>query len=185
MRERRAFLPSPRLLIVTAVLTAAFAFFWTQAQPAEAARPPAPVPVPGLWCGINNTGNPVRVSVSLDARFVETITILDDEGGSLASTESGCVLKQAQIKDAKFIFRCGGSNGGAGRRCKKAPCRGDNGGRTVATMMRGTFRNSEFLKGNYSGQFARSVVGRNGRQPQVKLQVGNYIAWPEGSAPCP
>jgi hypothetical protein len=151
-----------------------------------------PIPMGGSWCGVTADGGSVMLVVSDDTRFVESIDLTDPRGGTTSSGE-GCVLNRAQIKNKQFIFKC---NDGAGSRqtkpggpgrCTKAPCRGDNPGNGAndPTAIRGTFLSSEAVRGNYTAITYRTVRSVNGARTQSRRIVGNYIAWPVSSAPCP
>lgn len=165
-----------------------------------------PLPVAGQWCGLAD-GGVVRLQVSTDGRFVESIAV-DTDRGSLSSAEGTVVVPRAQIADAKFIFR-GGDN--SRDRCEPTRCTGPGclpgasgrnrpgGGRDACAeypntgiMLRGTFLQPDYVRGTYTGQITTVLRPANprggpgsGAVTSSRRIVGNYVAWPAGSAPCP
>jgi hypothetical protein len=113
---------------------------------------------------------------------------------------------RAQIADDKFIFRkdrteteCTTRRSPGSSRCTTAPCRpsrcttpGCRGGSEVCEtrevnemMIRGTFRSPESVSGVYS-VVIEDASNTRGRSPvRVNREVGTFIAWPAGTAPCP
>lgn len=174
----------------------------------EAAAQPRgtqPPPVAGSWCGLADNGV-VRMSVSADSRFVESIEISTDRG-SLSSQEGTVVVPRAQIADEKFIFRGGETQRD---RCEPQRCSGPNcpprgsnqrpggGGRNecenypnTGIMIRGSFLSPEYVRGSYTGQMTEILSGdpnnpsRGPVRTKTRRVVGTYIAWPVGVAPCP
>ncbi len=162
-------------------------------RPATAQRAPQLDPVPGAWCGVTDDGGSVQVTITDDGRFVEEVSLFGTKGGSFSSSEGGCATGRAQVADGKWIFRCReasqdtGSPGGS-RRCTRAPCRGNGGGSgdgTRPSLIRGFMLNSESMRGNYSAYATRVISSVRGNRTTTKLVLGNYIAWPVGTAPCP
>ncbi|MCE7939604.1 MAG: hypothetical protein DYG90_13705 [Chloroflexi bacterium CFX6] len=175
-------------------------------QPAAAQSRASLPPVPGQWCGLAD-GGVVRLTVSTDGRFVESIAV-DTDRGSLSSAEGTVVVARAQIADDKFIFR----GGDASRdRCEPTRCTGPGclpgasgrdrpgAGRgsctdypTTGIMLRGTFLQPDYVRGTYTGQITTVLRPANtrggtgsGAVTSSRRIVGNYVAWPAGTAPCP
>lgn len=168
------------------------------------------VPSGTMWCGLTDTGGTVNMQLSSDLRFVEWIDIRNDK--AFISTREGQFngVARAQIADDKFIFRkdreereCEPDRSrGQRERCLQAPCRpGASGGgrpadppvncRTTQVNelnVRGRFESPDSVKGNFSAQQQIEVVssGRGGSAvTKTRLVIGNWVAWPSGSAPCP
>lgn len=202
MSEHRK-LRSVRPFLSLAVL-GAFAAAFAVSQAAAQTRPGQTPAVSGQWCGLADNGT-VRLRVSADSRFVESITV-DTEHGPISSQEGTVVVARAQIADEKFIFRGGAATES---RCEPARCRGPNclprgsGGNepgsgrgtvceqspTVGITIRGTFLQPDYVRGTYTGVISKVLREGNargqGRLTQARRVVGNYVAWPAGSAPCP
>jgi hypothetical protein len=151
---------------------------------AEVAR--AQVGIPGrapqrspAWCGVTSDGGTISLELTLDGRFV-TAANVNSASQTVSTAEGGCSAKTA-VKSDQFIMRCGG--GGAGRRCERAPCRGDGGGSQSASL-RGRFLDgsSNLVKGTYQGFIAQVTIGRRTTSRPVN---GTYVAWPIDEAPCP
>ncbi len=121
-------------------------------------------PRSGQWCGYTNNGGSVRMEVSPDGRWLNSIDIRTPKG-SVSSGEAGG--RRAQIVVGKFILRSAGRGGGGGR-CTRVPCRG-SGQRSSTTMIRGTFRGSDTVRGAFTA-------------PPL---IGQFSAWPIDFAPCP
>ena len=168
-------------------------------------RAAQPAPVTGAWCGLADAGGAVRMEVSSDGRFVESISI-DSDRGTISSSEGTVVVPRAQIAEEKFIFRGGDTERD---RCEPTRCQGPNclpgasgrnrpgtgGGRcsenpTSGIMIRGTFLSPDYVKGNFTGVIPIEVQpgngpGNSGARVVSRRVVGNYVAWPAGVAPCP
>ncbi len=174
----------PRSRMLAIVLVGAFVGGIAIAPPREAAaqRGAPVVPSGTQWCGITDAGGSVRMTLSSDLRFVESIVIQEDTG--TISTQEGPFtgVGRAQIADSKFIFRqqhpeeeCDRRNeppnrGAPTPRCTQAPCRpGASGGsrpteprpgagqqcRTVEIEdlnIRGTFANPDSVRGAFMAQ---------------------------------
>lgn len=158
---------------------------------ASAARPPAPVPIAGAWCGVTDTGGSIRFDVSADARWVGGIVVNHGTGAGISGNE-GISNSSTGIADGKWIFRrdreevrC--DNRGDRRptdpprgrnpiRCSRPPCLPANCDtlRVNEIMIRGFFDASDAAHGNYT--FLASSGHRR--------VVGRYNAWPASVAPC-
>jgi hypothetical protein len=194
MRER---MPATTTLLrfLPAGLLLLFALLTATSAPVSAQRnsTPAPVPMAGAWCGVTDDGGKINVTVSDDMRFIMEVTIETTRAGSFTSSESGCAADKAQVADGKFIFRCRESSSnttapGSSNRCTRAPCRPSSGGtgtRTSPSNIRGSILGPETMKGNYSAYATRVLQSVNGDRTSTKLVVGNFIAWPVSTAPCP
>lgn len=168
------------------------------------------VPSGTMWCGLTDAGGTVNMQLSADLRFVEWVEIRNDN--VFISTREGQFngVTRAQIAEDKFIFRkdreereCEPERSRAPReRCTQAPCRpGSSGGgrspeppvncRTTQINelnVHGRFHSPDSVKGNYSAQHAVDLTGgdRGGRTvTRTRLVLGNFVAWPTGTAPCP
>ena len=201
-----------RRLLAGLVLAFAVGVLAAMPRPALAQRGKV-VPVGTAWCGVTDAGGSVFFELSSDLRFVEWIEISQPPPNDLTiSTQEGQYggTTRAQIADNMFIFRkdrqeteCRtqrpGPNPPPSGRCTTAPCRpsrcttpGCRGGGEVCEtkdvnemMIRGTFRSPESLSGVFSA-IVQDGTDTRGRTPvRIDRRIGTFIAWPQGTAPCP
>jgi len=119
-----------------------------------------PVPLPGEWCGLTDQGGGVRLVVSADSRFIESLS-----AGGAAIGDNGVAVRRIQIAEGKFILRSRGGSGADGG------SRGRGGeGSSGGGMIRGTFDGPDTMHGTSAGGGARTT---------------HYVAWPASRAPCP
>lgn len=153
---------------------------------ASAARPPAPVPIGGSWCGVTDSGGSVHFDVTADGRYVGGLTVREANSG--ISGSEGIVNPTTGIADGMFIFRrdrdeyhC--QNRGRPQdpprpsnppRCFRPPCPPANCDviRVNEIMIRGTFDASDAAHGTFT------FLNGNRRE------TGRYNAWPSSVAPC-
>ncbi len=196
---------------VLALLALAFGFGLLAGQPqvTQAQWGTGITPAGPAWCGVTDQGGTVRFELTSDLRFVDWIEIRQPIPAPLTiSTLEGEYrgTGRAQIAADQFIFRrdieeteCTTRRGGGSSRCTQAPCRpsrcttpGCQGGREVCEtrevnemMIRGKFKSPESVSGVYS-VIVEDSTRNQGRAPvRVDREVGTYIAWPVGTAPCP
>jgi len=197
-----------------AALAVAFVAGVVTAGRVHAQRRAPVVPAGAMWCGLTDEGGAVHMQLSPDLRFVEWIDISADNN-FLISTREGYFngVARAQIVDSKFIFlknreerECEPDRGGR-ERCLVAPCRpGASGGnrppgppsncrvsQVNELNTHGTFRTPDSVHGVYTAKVMEELrgpnqSGRGNAGPVIVRErrlVGNWVAWPSGSAPCP
>lgn len=161
-------------------------------------------PAAKSWCGLTDQNGSVRITLSDDLRFAQTVDIQQGPPETLHLTTAegnfaGTGL--AAINDEQFIFRRNrletncrpanqpGPNPPPGGRCTRAPCRGTTdpicSTRDVNTLMiRGLFDSPENMHGSFSALIAETTTTGRGSTREKRV-IGSFIAWPEGVAPCP
>ncbi len=160
-------------------------------------------PAAKSWCGLTDQNGSVRITLSDDLRFAQTVDIQQGPPETLHLTTAegnfaGTGL--AAINDEQFIFRRNrletncrpanqpGPNPPPGGRCTRAPCRGTDpicSTRDVNTLMiRGLFDSPENMHGSFSALIAETTTTGRGSTREKRV-IGSFIAWPEGVAPCP
>ena len=160
-------------------------------------------PAATSWCGLTDQNGSVRITLSDDLRYAQTVDIQQGPPETLQLTTAegnfaGTGL--AAIADEQFIFRRNrqettcrpsnqpGPNPPPGGRCTRAPCRGTDpicSTRDVNTLMiRGIFDSPENMHGSFSAVIAETNTTGRGTVREKRV-LGSFIAWPEGVAPCP
>lgn len=166
------------------------------------AQKPVVKPAAKSWCGLTDQNGSVRITLTDDLRYAQTVDIQQGPPETLQLTTAegnfaGTGL--AAIAEEQFIFRRNrqettcrpanqpGPNPPPGGRCQRAPCRGTDpicSTRDINTLtIRGFFDSPENMHGSFSAVVVDTNTSRN--TVREKRVLGSFIAWPEGVAPCP
>lgn len=204
MRRRLPVTPFSKSMIAASFLLAGALCLPGAHELVAQKRVTAPVPAGIRWCGLADSGGPVRFQLTEGLTSVLYINIQAKKGFITSGEEQP--YRAQPIVDGSFIFRRDRRNQVCaprqepGDRCAIAPCKPDPPCRqapcepvvcrdvtTNEMTVRGKFLDPQTVEGTYTGIVLVDEQTRRDRDlpPREARVTGRFIAWPEGLSACP
>ena len=194
---------SKSVVVASLLLAGALTFLGTHELAAQR-KVTAPIPAGVRWCGLADSGGPVRFQLTEGYTSVLYISIQAKKGYITSGEEQP--YRAQPIMNGSFIFRRDRRNVECsprqepGERCTLAPCKPQPPCtqppcepmicRDITTnemTVRGKFLDPETVEGTYTGIVLVDEQARDARDlpPREARVTGRFIAWPEGTSACP